>query len=197
MPVIPYFYWHTQIGEKRKVTDRCPCATVEYCPRFCQSLSLLSEAGSTKVPRGENDRNLSCWNTGDLWPKTDEDATLISGTSGEPLILSNFCPEVSFDCFGYFAANLSRYADEIDPKASLSGPPKGCALKTDWRWRWATLESQHHRACPVYSILFHSKTDGSQFSLQRRSPWWKKHFTNIMVGLIVIAIGSLLRFLLI
>jgi hypothetical protein len=131
MPVIPYFYWYAQIGDKREVIDRCPFATVETCPRFNQSLGLLGEAGNTRIPNGENNRLLSCGKTNDLWPKTNEAAALISGAVGEPYIFSNFCPEVTLDCFGHFASNFSCYADEIDSEASHNWPPKERALKTD------------------------------------------------------------------
>ena len=95
MPKIPDLKWYASVSEKRGVAVRCPFATVEACPRFYQSLSLLGNAGSTKIPQAEDERLLEKWKKSDLWPRTEELATSIAGADGKRSMFSNFCPEVA------------------------------------------------------------------------------------------------------
>jgi hypothetical protein len=74
--------------------------------------------------------------------------------SGERMsIFSNFCPEVSFDSFGYFATFLSRYADELDTDMAHESLGQQHADVNDWRWQWSRIIPMHYSACPLYSVL--------------------------------------------
>ena len=46
-----------------------------------------------------------------MWPKTGEQETIIYGNQK---FFDKFCPEISYERFGYFASYLGRYADELD-----------------------------------------------------------------------------------
>lgn len=152
-PVIPDFEWYSHISERRGPAPRCPYASVERCPRYYQSLSLLGEAGSTKIDSAEDERLLERWKQSDLWPRTDEYATSVSGPSGEPKNFSNFCPEVSYDRFGCFASYLGRYADEIDSGIAHEGLGDQHAPQNDPRWNWSNVRPMHYTECPLYSPL--------------------------------------------
>jgi hypothetical protein len=76
----------------------------------------LGEAGSTRIDPKEDKQLLNYWENSDLWPTTMEYATSISGSPGEPHIFSNFCPEVAFDRFDYFASLLSDTHQTIEKK---------------------------------------------------------------------------------
>lgn len=56
MTEIPNREWYAKLSQERGVAFRCPFATVEACPRFYQSLSLLGETGSTKISEAEDER---------------------------------------------------------------------------------------------------------------------------------------------
>jgi len=62
MTDIPNREWYANLSRERGVAFRCPFATVESCPRYYQSLSLLGKAGSTKIPEAEDERLSSIGN---------------------------------------------------------------------------------------------------------------------------------------
>ena len=48
--------WYHGISEAKSLPLRCPFATVDRCPRYYQSLSLLSETGATAIEPEEDSR---------------------------------------------------------------------------------------------------------------------------------------------
>jgi hypothetical protein len=192
MLIIPDLNWCAEISKSKGVSVRCPFATVKSCPRYYQSLSLLGEAGSTKIPPEEDARLLKYWQSSDLWPRTGEYSTSISGPSGQPHQFSEFCPEVAFNRFGYFACYLARYSDEIDTDRAHHRLEKEHTAQNDWRWAWASLREQHYTECDIYSVLDYRSRPGDSASLPDPLPWWRKHIIELIVGLIVTVIGGLL-----
>jgi hypothetical protein len=88
----PDMDWYLTLSRQRGTKPRCPFASVERCPRYYTSLSLLGEAGSTKIPKDEDDRLEAMWEKSDLWPRTDEGATSVSSFDSRPSIFSNSAP---------------------------------------------------------------------------------------------------------
>jgi hypothetical protein len=167
--VNPDLTWCTEISERKGLSGRCPFASAHRCPRYFQSLSLLGEAGSTKIDPAEDQKLLEEWKASDLWPVTSEQATSIFGPPGNPKIFGNFCPEVAFDRFGIFACSFSDYADELDRDRAHSRLGKEHAEADDWRWNWQHVHALHYSECALYSPLSHdfSSTSGKA-SLKRR-----------------------------
>ena len=155
--IIPNLQWYLGQSAFKNISPRCPFATVQSCPRFYQSLSLLGDAGSTKIPEKEDKKLLKKWKKSRLWPATKEQATSIAGYDDKHFW--NFCPEVSFETFGLFATDLDRYADEIDKDLAHSNLSKIKATTDDWRWSWGNINPQHYSECPLYSVLLRLKTD--------------------------------------
>jgi hypothetical protein len=52
--IIPDFEWYSALSSKRGPSPRWPFASVERCPRYYQSLSLLGGAGFTKIDPKED-----------------------------------------------------------------------------------------------------------------------------------------------
>lgn len=154
MEPTPDQQWYSDAGAARGIHGRCPYATVEACPRFYQSLSLLGQAGSTAIPEAEDARLLAFWKKSDLWPRTLEQSTSISGGEpGNPSSFALFCPEVAFDRFGYFVTYLSRYADEIDLGVAHKRLAAERAPAGHPRWAWQTAIAQHFTDCSLYAVL--------------------------------------------
>jgi hypothetical protein len=128
---------------------------VHRCPRYYQSVSLLGGSGiTTQIEASEDNRLLDQWRRSDLWPIINEQATFSVGPSDdEPHHFSNFCPEVSFDRFQWFASHLSYYSDEIDQDVAHDILTADGASAHDWRRLWTLVEPMHYADCPVYSPL--------------------------------------------
>jgi hypothetical protein len=184
--IIPNIEWYTKISEQKGLQPRCPFATVETCPRYYQSLWAMGEVGSTKIESKEDERLLKYWEESDLWPKTKEYETSISGIDGGPNIFSQFCPEILYDRFGLFVSFLADYADEKDMHRMNQKLKKEGALTNDWRWQWASALPTHYTDCQQYSILSHrSKIGEFPFNNKKtdKEPWYKRP-----VGLITLMV---------
>src|ERR1700682_5552794 len=159
----PFLDWYTSVSETKGMPPRCPFASVHRCPRFYQSLSLLSKCGSTEIEPAEDEALLKKWSVSDLWPATSEQATAIAGPVDEPRHFKNFCPEVSFERFGFFAVHLSSYPDEIDRDNAHRSLGRSGAGPEDWRWTWAQVVPMHYSECPLYSPLAHDRASSPTF----------------------------------
>ncbi len=152
--VIPNFDWYSNISNKVGGPSRCPFATASRCPRYYQSLSLLKATGATSITPDVDESLLQQWKKSPLWPLIAEQETSVSGTNEDPAqIISNFCPEVSYDRYEVFATFLARYADEIDRNVVHKSLNKRGTSRNDWRWQWASIRPQHYSECPFYSLL--------------------------------------------
>lgn len=186
MTETPNHEWYVRLSQARGVAFRCPFATVDSCPRFYQSLSLFGKAGSTKIPEGEDQRLLKHWKSSDLWPRTDEQATgLFGGDPGNPSIYSNFCPEVTFERFGYFATGLTRYSDEIDSGFAHERLAEEAAPRGHFRWSWESCTGQHFTECPIYAVLSHR----NKIIQPKAEPWWRKYLAEIVVAVVIAIVG--------
>lgn len=74
----------------------------------------MGDAGATHLNAKEDKRLLKKWRKSELWPRVNEQATAISGPPDEAHLFTNFCPEVTYDRFGWFARTIASYPDEID-----------------------------------------------------------------------------------
>lgn len=176
--------WYQSISEKQSLPLRCPFATVERCPRYYQSLSLFPKIGGTALDKHEDERLLKMWEKSELWPKIEEHATS-AGLSSEKLIsISNFCPEVTFDRFGYFCSSLGAYADELDSGNAQEWLHRKGVSTNDPRWYWSHSYRMHFSECPLYSLLLNSpQRKYEAVSLKVKVvEWLKEHLGQIVVA---------------
>lgn len=147
----PDIDWCRKISQELNVTTRCPFSTVDECPRYYQSLSLLSSAGHTAINPEKDEMLKKKWERSDLWPTIDEQATSISGAPGRKKSFSNFCPEVVYDSYGLFASDLFPYHDEIDHGIKFGLKEK--MPNGHWIFDWAHVSKVHYTDCSIYSPL--------------------------------------------
>lgn len=154
----PNLAWYTAISQSKGLPPRCPFASVHRCPRFYQSLSLLGEAGTTKIDPDQDKELREKWEQSDLWPATKEQATWVLAAES-PKHFVRCCPEVIFERFGLFASSVNDYADETDREIAHAHLGKQDASREDYRWVWANAEPLHYSECPLYSLLPASPID--------------------------------------
>lgn len=192
--IIPNFDWYSKIGKELGLPPRCPYASVDRCPRYFYSRSLIGDAGATKIEPSEGKRLLRKWQYSSLAPATAEEDTEISRSGDRVFSYSNFCPEVSFDIFGIFALAYGRYADEIDTDFAHERLGAIHASRDDWRWQWSYVSPLHYTQCRLYSLLTLPEkrsvpVDLSIFGIPlfklSLSPWWSKFLTANFYGSVV------------
>lgn len=158
----PTIEWYEGISREKGVTPRCPYTNVHRCPRYYFSLSLTGQAGiSTTIDKGIDEELHETWKKHELYPVTGEQDTMTGTNTSGTTLFSNYCPEVSYDIFGFFATYLHRYTDEIDRELAHKQLKQKDVASGDWRWAWQHLEPQHFIHCQLYSLL-----QGSQFKQQ-------------------------------
>lgn len=101
------------------------------------------------------------WADSGLLPVVAEDETTIYLSNEKPSSFLNFCPEVTFAYFQYYASYLAKYADEIDNDSGYR-IAKREKLHNDWRYDWAHVSACHFLECSIYNQVhdFNSKGIG-------------------------------------
>lgn len=179
--------WYKNQSEAKGKPTHCPYATVEDCPRYYQSMSLLGSTGSTKIDEKKDKKLLKKWKKSNLWPKIDEQATSVS-TSGERFSSAfNYCPEVLYIRFGLFAKSIASFKDEIDQDAMHNYLKKIDAQQNDARWIWSHIEPLHYADCSLYSVL------DSEVAHSSSNPWWREHIAKIVVGICLALAAAIIK----
>lgn len=163
MPItIPDSYWYRNKSVETDAPFLCPYANVHKCHRYYSSVFMLGEIKMiTSISDDKKEALDSFWKESKLLPVIAEDDTGICGSEREFTSFSNFCPEVSFTYFRYYASYLSKYADEIDRDCGHRIAAKE-NIKNDWRYEWASISACHFLDCTAYSQVhdFNSKSIG-------------------------------------
>lgn len=188
--------WYNSISEEKSLPLRCPFATVVRCPRYYQSLSLLSATGATPIDNEEADRFLKKWEGTELWPRIREHETSVSHSGDRLSQINNFCPEVTYDRYGLFCTNLGTYADEIDKDLAHRRLSSEGAGSEHPNWRWSYSREGHFSECPLYSVLSHNDAQIQKDEASGKEPWWREHLSKIVVGVIVALAAALFKWLL-
>jgi hypothetical protein len=148
--VQPNLKWYTEISSSKKLPPRCPFASVHRCPRYYAAVFLLGDCGvATGIEPDENEKLAERWKRSDVWPVDPEHDTSVTGRN----VFSNFCPEVLYERFGWFASLLAYHADETDVDVACRGLSEEGAAPDDWRWRFARITPMHYSDCPLSSLL--------------------------------------------
>ncbi|RPA58880.1 hypothetical protein EGC86_18455 [Shewanella frigidimarina] len=163
MPItVPDSSWYRAKSSEAGVACSCPYANVHKCHRYYASVYMLGEVRMiTSISDDKKSELDEFWNQSGLAPVIAEEDTGVSGSEGKSSSFSNFCPEVSYKYFRYYASYLSRYVDEID-KDSGQRIAERENIEGDWRYEWQFLSACHYLECSVYDQVdeFNSKGIG-------------------------------------
>jgi len=117
--------------------------------------------GHTSIPKEEDRRLSDKWLKSDLFPRIAEHEPSISGSPSSKC-LSNYCPEVTYQSFGFFAHLLCEHGDEIDRDMAYKRHHEKGVPNGSWKWSWSALKPMHFTECPLYSQLVHRSAHPSQ-----------------------------------
>ncbi len=163
MPLtVPDSSWYRLKSSETGVACSCPYANVHKCHRYYASIYMLGEVKMiTSISDAKKSELDEFWEQSGLAPVIAEDDTGVSGSDGRSRSFSNFCPEVTYTYFRYYASYLSRYVDEID-KDSGQRIAERESIENDWRYEWQFLTECHFLECTVYNQVddFNSKGIG-------------------------------------
>ena len=154
----PDLGWYKKISAKNKLPPRCPYAMLKTCPIYFQSIALLRNAGATELDKNEEEKLTKYWKNRELKPSLLEEtpSVLLHETKGFSS-LNNFCPEVIYLRFGYFASHIASHEDETDQGISYFDLKKCDITPDSWAWNWSSLRAKHYTDCRLYSILSDEK----------------------------------------
>lgn len=178
----PNIEWYEGISFKKGIPTRCPFASVNRCPRYYQSLSLLGKYGSTEIPPDKDKELKEKWEKSDFWPITLEQATSVSG-GPEKYRFSRHCPEILYERFGLFAEELIPHIDEytLERLIQIKGPHRD-----DWEYQWAYLKELHYSNCPLYSGLQKVEKESDDLKFPEEVFEFKPNISGIGINLKVL-----------
>ena len=148
--IIPDLEWYRNKSIQMDTPNSCPYANYYKCPRFFDSIDMLGDAGVITSINVKNKEDLDTfWERSGLSPIIAEDETSISNNNNT---FSNFCPEVSFKYFGYYAKFLAKYSDDTDKENGYRIAEKD-NLPNDFRYQWEYATACHFLDCSVYNQI--------------------------------------------
>lgn len=159
---VPDSSWYRKKSLESDAPFSCPYANVHKCHRYYASIYMLGKVNMITSINDDKKAELDVfWKESGLLPVIAEEDTGISGSEGRSSSFSNFCPEVSYTYFGYYASFLAKYADEIDSDSGHRIAERE-NITNDWRYEWAFVTSCHFLDCNVYGQVheFNSKGIG-------------------------------------
>lgn len=172
--IIPNLEWYINISTENNISPRCPFTSVDKCPKYYQSISLLKSAGFTEIDNKKDKKLLKKWKKSPLWPIILEEFTSISGVPESQKCFSRFCPEVLFESFGLFVTQLIPYTDSIDRENVYKNYRKKNLHRDHWKCNWAHIEPQHYLHCQYYSSLLtiQNQNSGKEDIIDIKPNWF-------------------------
>jgi len=154
----PDLEWYKKISAKNKVPPRCPYTMLYTCPIYFGSIALLRNIGATELDKNEEEKLIKYWKDRELNPSLlEETPSMLHHKTKGFSSLNNFCPEVIYLRFGYFASYISNFEDETDQAIRHFDLKKRDITLHSWAWNWSNLRAKHYTDCRLYSILSNEK----------------------------------------
>ena len=153
--------WYFQESVRtHQQTPRCPFATPDLCPRYFDSLSFSGMLGATEMNPNDTKRLEAKWRNSPPFAVLSEQLPSVQGGGGSWSMLTNFCPEITYDLQSVFASMLGHYVDEIDRDNAHRRLSRQGAPNDDPAWLWGFISPLHYTSCPTFSVLAGSGSNG-------------------------------------
>ncbi|WP_434931018.1 hypothetical protein ACRWQM_01530 [Shewanella sp. HL-SH5] len=163
--IVPDRSWWQAEAKKRNALSTCPYANAHKCPRYFESLVLLSQINMIAgITENKKDELSSFWQRTSFSSLCDEEVPVVStNKSGRLLSVSNFCPEVSFKYLKYYADYMQKYVDEVDKDTGTLIANRD-NLPNDWRYAWMSVNPKFYLDCELLdSVEAFNKNLGNNF----------------------------------
>ncbi|ENM3829399.1 hypothetical protein IS636_003576 [Vibrio cholerae] len=169
--IIPNKNWWVEESQKRKALSSCPYADSHKCPRYYESIVLLSRINMIAgLPKNKEEELNRLWENTSFSALCDEEVPAITTRENRRLgSVSNFCPEVSFKYLRYYADYMCKYVDEID-QVHGERLARSEGLSDDWRFLWMSVRARFYLDCEVYDRVKHYNEELGQSYLKRLHP---------------------------
>lgn len=172
--IIPDKNWWDNESHNRNAATVCPYANSHSCPRYHDSVVLLKRSKMIAGITDTKEEELS-----EYWERTkfsslcdEELPSVYSNENGGISSISNFCPEISYKYFYYYADYMCKYVDEIDQDTGVRIAVND-NIKNDWKYSWMTVTPRFYLDCDVFSHV-------KQFNENFGSDYLKRLHPNIV-----------------
>ncbi|WP_259468998.1 hypothetical protein [Salmonella enterica] len=152
--IVPDKIWWEKECNNRNASSICPYASSHRCPRYYDSIVLLSRSNMIAGMAPEKEKELN-----EFWERTnfsslcDEEVPAVTTKEfGGLSSVSNFCPEVSFKYLSYYADHMHKYVDDIDQDTGRRIAEKD-NLENDWKYTWMSVEPKFYLDCDVFESV--------------------------------------------
>jgi len=149
--IIPDKSWYVEESKKRSAMLACPYANAHKCPRYYESIVLLSRISMISgIPSDKMAELDFFWKGTNFSALCEEEVPSITQSEyGQLHSVSNFCPEVSFKYLFYYADYMHKYADGIDKDFGHERAERE-KLENDWRYTWSIVRATFYLDCELY-----------------------------------------------
>ncbi|MDC0610328.1 hypothetical protein OAP63_06300 [Vibrio sp.] len=166
--IIPDKEWYKNQSKIHNGKLLCPYANSYKCPRYYESVVLLSRVNMISgLPDKKKDELETFWERTNFSALCDEEVPSISRNEYNQLRgISNFCPEIAFRYLEYYASFMYKYVDEIDQDFGCQRAKKD-NLNNDWRYVWARVNAVYYMDCEIYErVVEFNKELGSNYLIR-------------------------------
>jgi len=162
--IIPDKNWIEKESNARNASSLCPYANSHKCPRYYESLVLLSRINMISGMTSEKVAELETfWNRTIFSSLCNEEVPSVSTKENKNLSsVAHFCPEVSFKYLGYYADYMHKYIDDIDRGFGIRDAERD-RLENDWKYSWMTVSPKFYLDCEIFNSVkqFNDSQNGS------------------------------------
>ncbi|NTV05179.1 MAG: hypothetical protein HGA59_01535 [Chlorobiaceae bacterium] len=149
--IIPDIVWYTEVSKKCKVTPRCPFAFLELCPQYFRSYDVLRTIDHQFDIEEDKYKRLDA-----KWTEynqlTNDEMQMAHGSCNSYIV--NFCPEITYNAYGYFASYLGKYADHIDEEQNIKILKRKGVIDNHPGFKsWGFIKEKHFTECSFYSLI--------------------------------------------
>lgn len=146
--------WYTHQSAKHSVTQHCPLAANDKCPRYFISQKHAAAAGEIQLdlPREVTTRLEAKWEASDVFTSEELTVSTWLWQNGTLRGVDGFCPEVTARIFGSYCSSLRTYPDEISREEKHKQLVAEQATKNDIRWQWMVFDPKHFTECHEFSV---------------------------------------------